>query len=74
MVRWKAHRQGYPAHVVLAVGHVMRPRKAGLKFGRSTRPVTRRLPAKNFRRAEAAREGTEASGTRRGSYLRQFRR
>ena len=54
MVRWKAHRQGYPAHVVLAVGHVMRPRKAGLKFGRSTRPV--RLPAKNFRRAEAARE------------------
>jgi len=72
MVRWKAHRQGYPAHVVLAVGHVMRPRKAGLKFGRSMRPV--RLPAKNFRRAEAAREGTEASGTRRGSYLRQFRR
>lgn len=36
------------------------------------RPV--RLPAKKFRRAEAAREGTEASGTRRGSYLRQFRR
>ena len=31
-----------------------------------------RLPAKSFRLAEADREGAEASGTRRGSYLHQF--
>ena len=38
LVRWKAHNQGYTAVLAVAVAHAMRPRKAGLKFGPSTRP------------------------------------
>ena len=51
-------------------------RDAAKKSWPEVRPfdAPREAPRKKFRRAEAAREGTEASGTRRGSYLRQFRR
>ena len=38
LVRWKAHSQGYTATLAVALGHAMRPRKAGLKFGSSTHP------------------------------------
>ena len=52
----------------------MRPRKGWPEVRPFDAPRDSEAPRENFRRAEAAREGTEASGTRRGSYLRQFRR
>ena len=74
MVRWKAHSQGYTA----ALAWQSHTRDAAEKSWPEVRlfdaPLAgrARLPAKSFRLAEAAREGAEASGTRRGSYLHQF--